>query len=639
MSNLLKDEIFKTLKSSDLFRDKEGEVLRDKVIDYAIKNNDELLNLLINNKKIEETFFLTKNKFKFFKSDLFIDYIKDKDFLENSYTKFKNKIGLAKNNNFLSDEDNIILNWPFKDTVLVGGQSTDEIYQNKKEIFLNEVIAYDDIDKLYDEKVLTNGKIYSKNQNKNIDLIEKPIDKNFVIKGNNLIALSCLEKTYQEKIKLIYCDPPYNTGGSSDIFSYNNNFKHSTWLTFMKNRLEISKRLLRKDGFIAITIDHVELFYLGALADEIFGQENRVGIITIFINPKGRQHERYFSASTEYMLVYAKDVKEAEFQSVTIDEKKQQDFNFKDNDGKFRWDNFARIRTSTKRSNKPNFWYPIYVSKDLNTISLKKQNNFHEVYPVSNGQEFTWKVIKETFEKKLSDGNYKAFNEKGTITIKNKFRESEVLKDLWTDKKYFSEFQGTNLLKKEIGEKLAKKFSYPKSLYSVLDTLKIMTSKNDIILDFFAGSGTTGRATQELNRLDGGNRKFILVEQVEDHIEIITKRLSEYLDKDNFIYFELKKLNQNFTDKINNAKTTQELFKIYNEIKKHGIMQWSFEIDEFENKKETFQKLKLEDQKNLMKDILNKNQLYVNFSEIDDKRYDCSKSEKELTKSFYGTQD
>ena len=132
-----------------------------------------------------------------------------------------------------------------------------------------------------------------------------------------------MEKTYQEKIKLIYCDPPYNTGGSSDIFSYNNNFKHSTWLTFMKNRLEISKRLLRKDGFIAITIDHVELFYLGALADEIFGQENRVGIVTIFINPKGRQHERYFSASTEYMLVYAKDVKEAEFQSVTIDEKKR----------------------------------------------------------------------------------------------------------------------------------------------------------------------------------------------------------------------------------------------------------------------------------------------------------------------------
>ena len=131
----------------------------------------------------------------------------------------------------MSDEDNIIINWPFKDTVLVGGQSTDEIFQNKKEIFLNEIIAYDDIDKLYDEKVLTNGKIYLKNQNKKIDLIEKPIDQNFIIKGNNLIALSCLEKTYEEKIKLIYCDPPYNTGGSTDIFSYNNNFKHSTWLT------------------------------------------------------------------------------------------------------------------------------------------------------------------------------------------------------------------------------------------------------------------------------------------------------------------------------------------------------------------------------------------------------------------------
>ena len=637
MPNLLKDEIFKTLESSDLFRNNEGQILKDKVIDYAIKNDEELLNILINNKKIEETFFLTKGKFKFFKSDLFLDYIKNKDFLENSYTKFKNKIGLVKNDNFLSDEDKVILNWPFKDTVLVGGQSTDEIYRNKKEIFLNEVIAYDDIDRLYDEKVLTNGKIFLKKQNKKINKIENLIDQNFVIKGNNLIALSCLEKIYHEKIKLIYCDPPYNTGGSTDIFSYNNNFKQSTWLTFMKNRLEISKRLLRKDGFIAITIDHVQLFYLGALADEIFGQENRVGIITIFINPKGRQHERYFSASTEYMLVYAKDAKEAEFQSVTIDEKKQEDFAFEDDDGKFRWDNFARIRTSTKRSNKPNFWYPIYVSKDLTTISLKKHNNYHEVYPISNGEEYTWKVIKETFEKKLSVENYKAFDENNNIFIKNKFRESEVLKDLWTDKKYFSEFQGTNVLKKEVGEKLAKKFSYPKSLYSVLDTLKIMTSKEDIILDFFAGSGTTGRATQELNKLDNGNRKFILVEQVEDHIEIITERLSKFLDKGDFIYFELKKLNQNFIDKINGSKTSQELSNIYDEIKRNAIMEWSFEINEFEHQKENFYKLKLDDQKNIMKEMLNKNQLYVNFSEIDDKKYSCSITEKELTKSFYGS--
>ena len=394
---------------------------------------------------------------------------------------------------------------------------------------------------------------------------------------------------------------------------------------------------MRKDGFIAITIDHVQLFYLGALADEIFGQENRVGIITIFINPKGRQHEKYFSASTEYMLVYAKDAKEAEFQSVTIDEKKQEDFAFEDDDGKFRWDNFARIRTSTKRSNKPNFWYPIYVSKDLTTISLKKHNNYHEVYPISNGEEYTWKVIKETFEKKLSVENYKAFDENNQIIIKNKFRESEVLKDLWTDKKYFSEFQGTNVLKKEVGEKLAKKFSYPKSLYSVLDTLKIMTSKEDIILDFFAGSGTTGRATQELNKLDNGNRKFILVEQVEDHIEIITERLSKFLDKGDFIYFELKKLNQNFIDKINGSKTSQELSNIYDEIKRNAIMEWSFEINEFEHQKENFYKLKLDDQKNIMKEMLNKNQLYVNFSEIDDKKYSCSIAEKELTKSFYGS--
>lgn len=634
MSNSLQSEILKTLKEIDIFCDKDGEILKDKVIDYAVKNDERLINTLYKNEKIQSIFFSKIDDYKIFKLELFLDYIKNKDYLENSYTKFKNKIGLSEGKNFFSDNDNIVLNWPFKDTILVGGQSSDEVHANKKEIFLNEVIAHDDVDRLFDNKVLTNGKLFSNKQEKKIDKVENILDQNFVIKSNNLIALSCLEKMYHEKIKLIYCDPPYNTGGSTDIFSYNNTFKHSTWLTFMKNRLEIAKRLLRKDGFIAITIDHVELFYLGTLADEIFGEENRVGIVTIFINPKGRQHEQFFSASTEYMLVYAKDVKEAEFETVTIDEQKQKEFKFEDDEGKFRWDDFARIRTSTKRSEKPNFWYPIYVSKDLKKISSKKQNGFHEIFPISNEIEYTWKIKKDTFEERCKEGeNFKAFKEKDKIVIKNKFRESEVFKNLWTDKKYFSEFQGTNLLKKEIGEN---KFSYPKSLYSVLDTLKIMTSKNDIILDFFAGSGTTGRATQELNKIDGGQRKFILVEQVEDHVEYIIKRLSKFLGNSSFIYFELKKLNQNFVEEIKKAKNDLELDNIFNKIKCFGIMRWSFEVNEFERNINEFKNLKLQDKKNILLNILNKNQLYLNASEIEDSRYKCSEDEKKLTKSFYG---
>ena len=119
-------------------------------------------------------------------------------------------------------------------------------------------------------------------------------NQNFIIKGNNLLTLHSLKKKFRNKIKLIYIDPPYNTGGDANIFTYNNNFNHSSWLTFMKNRLEIAKCFLTRDGFICIAIDHYELFYLGVLADEIFGRENRVGLVSIVNRPQGRQFADFF---------------------------------------------------------------------------------------------------------------------------------------------------------------------------------------------------------------------------------------------------------------------------------------------------------------------------------------------------------
>ena len=172
------------------------------------------------------------------------------------------------------------------------------------------------------------------------------------------MGLHTLKQQYRGQVKLIYIDPPYNTGGSTDSFSYNNNFKHSTWLTFIKNRLEIAREFLRNDGFIAVTIDHVELFYLGVLLDEIFARENRVGIVTIYINPKGRQHERFFSAVTEHMLVYAKDISKAEFNKVALDSDKIESFDKQDELGRYRLEQFIRARSNTLRTAKPKFWYP-----------------------------------------------------------------------------------------------------------------------------------------------------------------------------------------------------------------------------------------------------------------------------------------
>ena len=394
---------------------------------------------------------------------------------------------------------------------------------------------------------------------------------------------------------------------------------------------------MKNDGFIAVTIDHVELFYLGVLLDEIFGRENRVGIVTIYINPKGRQHERFFSAATEHMLVYAKDISKAEFNKVALDKDKIESFDKRDEEGNYRLEQFIRVRSNTLRTNKPKFWYPIYVSKDLKDITLKKKNDYHEVFPIKSGREFTWKTKPETFKKRNIGDYFTAVEENGQIIILHKYREQQVIKNLWMDKKYFPEFQGTNLLKNLLGENL---FSYPKSLYAVLDTLKIMTGNDDIILDFFAGSGTTAHAVLELNKQDNGNRQFILVEQM-DYIENVTvKRVEKVMKEHNigdFIYCELKQYNQVFMERIQSAASCEELLDIWRDMSKDSVLNWYVNPQEPEAAEEHFIAINdVEKQKQLLAKLLNKNQLYVHLSEIEDETFAVSEADKALNRAFYG---
>jgi len=350
----------------------------------------------------------------------------------------------------------------------------------------------------------------------------KPV--NLLIEGDNYHALSVLNYTHAKKIDVIYIDPPYNTGARD--WKYNNNYvdgkdvyRHSKWLSFMKRRLQLAKRLLRDAGFMIITIDHNEIFNLGNLCDEVFGENNRVGVVTVVHNPKGRNLSSFFSANSEFMFVFARDILEAKFKNVVIDKKVQETFDMRDEQGLYRLENFMRARSHTSRKNKPKFWYPIYVSSNLKEITLTKKNKFHEVFPITNnGKEMTWKTLPETFDfRNKEKGYFVAQYENGRLQIFHKYREQQVFKNVWTDKRYQSEFHGTNLLKDILGKNI---FNYPKSLYAVKDILKITTNANSRILDFFAGSGTTGHAVLEINKEDGGNRRFILCTNNENDIAI-----------------------------------------------------------------------------------------------------------------------
>ena len=407
----------------------------------------------------------------------------------------------------------------------------------------------------------------------------------------------------------------------------------------MKNRLEIAKELLRDDGFIAIAIDHVELFYLGSLADEVFSRDNRLGIVSVVHQARGRWMDKNFSASNEFMLVYSKK-QGTNIRNIVIDPDKKEKFDIQDEKGKYYLKNYIVVQGGgggVTRQDKPNFWYPIYVSKDLKKVSLERKDGYEKVLPITDsGRELTWVTRADTFIERYNDDEVVINREQGKIVIYRKFREQQIIPTHWVDSRYNATSHGTLLLEKIIGRK---DFSYPKSLYTVLDTLKLMTEENDIILDFFAGSGTTGHATLELNKEDGGNRKFILVEQLQEHFDICIERIQKVIAKekisDSFVVFELAQWNEQYMSEIKDADSSRKLLNVYEKMKKEAFFRYDVDLSKFEEKE--FEKLILKEQKQVLCECLDKNHLYVNLSEIDDTTYKVSADDKKLNKEFYKT--
>lgn len=339
---------------------------------------------------------------------------------------------------------------------------------------------------------------------------------NLMIEGDNYLALSVLNYTHKKSIDLIYIDPPFNTGARE--WKYNNDYvasedayRHSKWLSFMNHRLRISKDLLKDSGFIVCAIDHYELFTLGVLMDKIFGEQNRIGIVTVVHKPEGRQFANFLSPSNEFMLIYARNRQIASFRKVVLDEKKKEEFKFSDGKGNYKLKNFIRLTDGkySLRKNKPKGFFPIYVSDDLKHFSLEEKTGFEKTLPITDkGVERVWKTSGSTFMGKVREDAIIAKKEHGKIVIYEKLRPSQVFVTHWIKKDYHGYHYGTKILEDILGS--AKQFEFPKSLNLITDIVNLMTNEEAVILDFFAGSGTTGHAVLEMNKVDGGNRKFIL---------------------------------------------------------------------------------------------------------------------------------
>lgn len=364
-------------------------------------------------------------------------------------------------------------------------------------------------------------------------------DKNGInhifIEGDNYHALSVLNYTHKKKIDLIFIDPPYNTGNRS--WRYNNDyvekedrFRHSKWLSFMSKRLRLARNLLKENGIIVVTIDDYELFTLGLLMDEIFFENNKIGVLAVESNPRGRTTNKFFATSHEYWLVYAKNSNVASIENVPLTEEQKKLFNLEDDVSSYRLLPFRRSGGLSTPEERPNSHYPIFYNEKTGKIDIEPFKNSIKILPIdSSGRKRVWRQTRPSLMEAVGRGDM-VIKENGkgfVVYMKDRIKEGRKAKTIWINPKYDASSHGTVLLDKILDRRKA--FDYPKSLYAVLDALSVLVAnkKEAVILDFFAGSGTTGHAVLELNKNDGGKRQFILCTDNQDNNGSGTKIASD----------------------------------------------------------------------------------------------------------------
>ncbi|MEX1269948.1 MAG: site-specific DNA-methyltransferase [Balneolaceae bacterium] len=600
----------------------DGKLAKNKVVEMALKLDRNLLKLLLGNEKLKERFFADVDGTMVFDKQFFQKFVANKQFLPDSYTAYKNKIGLSDNGeNYLAEKNDVTLIWPYKDCVLEGGQTREDAKRN--EIFWNETLAPDQIDRLLDAKALTNFKKFNKEG-------EHPATKlsdkdNYIIKGNNLLALHSLKKKFAGKVKLVYIDPPYNTG--NDDFGYNDRFNHSAWLTFMKNRLEVAYQLLSNDGSLWINIDDDEGHYLKVLADEVFKRENFVANVVWEKKYSPQNDSRWFSDMHDHIFVYAKNKETWRPNLLPRTEEMDNRYTNRDNDPRGPW-----------------------KAADLSVKTYSEKNDYPITTPtgrvVDPPASRCWTVSKEKF-KELIEENRIWFGEDGNATPARKVYLSEVQQGIPPSTLWQYKDVGHNqdarkevikLFKDEKGD-----FSTPKPEYLLQRIIHIGTNKDDLVLDFFAGSGTTGAVAHKMGR------QYILCEQM-DYVEPVTvKRLQKVVEGErggiskemewhgggSFIYAELMEYNAAYISQIENAGSAKELQTIWDSMQKNAFLSYRVDPKLINSEKDSFEELSLEEQKQFLIEVLDKNQLYVNVSEIQDEEFGVNEGDKKLNRAFY----
>lgn len=648
-------ELEQLLRMNSRYCMDDGTLLKNRIVEDALSLNPLLVKLLLGNDKIKAVFFQDVEGVVVFDKVKFQRFVSDTQFLGGSYTMFKNKIGLTdENGRFISESREVVLSWPYKDCVLEGGQTKEEAKRN--EIFWNETLAPDEVNRLTEPKVFSHFKRYDKNGEHEVEHLTNA--DNFIIKGNNLLALHSLKKKYAGKVKLIYIDPPYNTG--SDEFGYNDNFNHSSWLTFMKNRLEVAKTLLSDKGCIFVHIDHHELYYIGVLLDSIFGVENKVQVISAkTATPAGFKTVNPGPIDvTEYILFYTKHKNSFTFKKayVPVDYNKNYNLVLNRNDDVTKW-KFTLIKDAMLQSlgfasetEAKSKYGKMWKTLKSQLIAQYAFDHAEDVVSVRDPHKPTdtvkalmkkSKELGHVIEQVREDGTSSYFYNGGALAFySNKMQIidgekciTELLTDFWNHISWAG-------IANEGGVKL-KNGKKPEKL--IKQIIEMTTSEKDLVVDFHLGCGTTAAVAHKMNR------QYIGIEQLDYGKNDSKIRLKNVIDGDktgiskavgwqgggSFVYCELAKANDKFADEIEQAETSEQLKDIWGRMKATDYLNYKVDIKEVDANAESFDGLSLEDQKRFLIECLDKNLLYVALSDIDSNEYGVTEEDRRLTREFY----
>ncbi|NJI71947.1 site-specific DNA-methyltransferase [Sphingobacterium kitahiroshimense] len=676
--------VINILKTDVRLVDEENDIQINILRDFVNNFDERLIELLLNDEQTRIKFFVRIKDVYIFKQNDFIYYL-DSNVLDGSYTHYANRIGLASGGKFLTDSTDYVLDFPYKDCILEGGQSSEEgndVYfeydavsndyvertAKRKEIFYNHIIAKDEIDRLLEPKAFQKVVSYDIDGesipfafsrdallNKKRGLPEDTITDNLIIKGNNLLGLYSIEKELKNKVKLIYIDPPYNTG--SDSFKYNDRFNHSTWLTFMYNRLLIAKNLLKEDGVIIVQCSFHEFAYLKVLMNNTFRNHMCDFNIQVRHPDRGLTGDKEFNDVIEYALIFSDNpLKKMPYIEV---EKTINDYVF---DIEILENEKPEIITCGKKN------VEVYLPGQYKMVKKEPSENLFKIH-----------TVRGSLREKNSSGRFfvKYLEPLTHYPPQTLFKVPDMGDDN-IDFRYFysaplGNKNGAYLQGKPTSTNITRKqypnfYNFEKEYNNVADEggvsfrngkkpeellkfyIDLFSDVNDIVLDYHLGSGTTAAVSHKMGR------QFVGLEQINNQIELSKDRLINVINNEvsgisdlvnwggggSFIYVELAKNNEAAKEQIQACNSLEDLNDLFDELSARYFLNYNARVKEFKEKiihEDNFKALSLSRQKALLARMLDNNQLYVNHSEVEDSRYHLSSDAIRLTKDFYQIKD